>query len=66
MKSLERLPDRDGMPAWIEDVERHEDAAGTSSAWSVRRSLVTRIADPYLPFGGTWTYRIAPRVADPS
>lgn len=22
--------------------------------------LVTRIADPHLPFGGTWTYQIAP------
>ena len=22
--------------------------------------LVTRIADPKLPFGGTWTYRLAP------
>ena len=22
--------------------------------------LVARIADPKLPFGGTWTYRIAP------
>jgi hypothetical protein len=24
------------------------------------RRLVTRIADPSLPFGGTWTYDIAP------
>jgi Polyketide cyclase / dehydrase and lipid transport len=24
------------------------------------RKLVTRIADPHLPFGGTWTYEIAP------
>ena len=22
--------------------------------------MVTRIADPHLPFGGTWTYEIAP------
>ncbi len=25
--------------------------------------LVTKIADPKLPFGGTWTYQIAPRTA---
>ena len=24
------------------------------------RKLVTRIADPHLPFGGTWTYEISP------
>ncbi len=24
------------------------------------QKLVTRIADPHLPFGGTWTYEIAP------
>jgi hypothetical protein len=23
---------------------------------------VTRIADPHLPFGGTWTYEVAPAV----
>lgn len=26
------------------------------------QTLVTRIADPHLPFGGTWTYAIAPSV----
>jgi hypothetical protein len=28
--------------------------------------LVARIADPKLPFGGTWTYRIVPAGADAS
>ena len=28
--------------------------------WSARRCWSSRIADPALPFGGTWTYRIAP------
>ena len=59
VKTLTRLPDHDGRPAWIEEsggmkiplyFERMERPA----------LLVTRIADPALPFGGTWTYRIAP------
>lgn len=56
---VERLPDRNGKPVWIEEgrsgkitlaVERME----------APRILVGRIADPNLPFGGTWTYEIAP------
>lgn len=56
---VQRLPDRDGRPAWIEEgtngrltlaVERSE----------APRLLVTRIADPDLAFGGTWTYEISP------
>ena len=58
VKRVERLPDRNGLPAWIEDgrsgkimlaIERMERP----------RILVARIADPKLPFGGTWTYEIA-------
>ena len=56
---VERLPDRDGRRAWIEvgsngriayEVERSEPP----------RTLVVRIADRNLPFGGTWTYEISP------
>jgi hypothetical protein len=59
VKSLERLPDRDGRPAWVEDV------GGMKIPMYFERMeqptlLVARIADPGLPFGGTWTYRIAP------
>jgi uncharacterized protein YndB with AHSA1/START domain len=56
---VERLPDRNGYPVWIEHgrsgrltlaVERME----------APRLLVGRIADPNLPFGGTWTYELTP------
>jgi uncharacterized protein YndB with AHSA1/START domain len=58
VKRIERLPDRNGFPVWIEEgrsgkmtlaIERMERP----------RILIGRIADPNLPFGGTWTYEIA-------
>lgn len=59
MEEVERLPDRDGRPAWRE-VAR----TGTMTLEVVRRRpprvLVTRIADPDLPYGGTWTFELEP------
>jgi Polyketide cyclase / dehydrase and lipid transport len=59
LKSLERLPDKNGMPAWIEDT------SGTKIPMRFERMeppslLVGRIDSTALAFGGTWTYRIAP------
>lgn len=59
VKALTRQPDRDGRPAWTEEV------SGMKIPLYFERMerpslLVARIADPSLPFGGTWTYRIAP------
>jgi uncharacterized protein YndB with AHSA1/START domain len=59
VKALTRQPDRDAKPAWIEEV------GGMKIPLYFERMerpslLVARIADPDLPFGGTWTYRIAP------
>jgi Polyketide cyclase / dehydrase and lipid transport len=60
VKKVERLPDRGGQPAWVEEggsgrltfvVERSEP----------ERTLIVRIADRSLPFGGAWVYEIAPR-----
>lgn len=58
VKSLQRHADRDGRPAWTEEV------SGMKIPLHFERMeqpslLVARIADPALPFGGTWTYRIA-------
>jgi ribosome-associated toxin RatA of RatAB toxin-antitoxin module len=57
VKSLQRLPDKAGMPAWIED------ANGMKIPMRFERMqpptlLVARIDSDDLPFGGTWTYRI--------
>ena len=57
VKSLTRQSDRDGRPAWTEEV------SGMKIPLQFERMerpslLVARIADPALPFGGTWTYRI--------
>jgi len=59
VKRVERLPDREGRPAWVE-----EGSAGRITfeieKLEAPRLLVARIADRTLPFGGTWTYEIAP------
>ena len=59
VKALDRQSDRDGHPAWTETV------SGMKIPLYFERMerptlLVARIAGPSLPFGGTWTYRIAP------
>ena len=59
VKTVRRLPDREGRRAWVED------GGSGKITFVVERSdpprlLVTRIADPALPFGGTWTYEITP------
>ena len=55
LASVERLPDRDGRPAW-----REKGRNGTMTLEQVEArppsKLVGRIADKNLPFGGTWTY----------
>ncbi len=59
VKRIERLADRNGMPAWIEHTS--SDKLPLAFERMERPSLlVTRITDPALPFGGTWTYRIMP------
>ena len=59
VKSVQRLPDKNGMPAWVEDLN------GTRIPMTFERMerpslLVGRIDSTDLPFGGTWTYRIKP------
>jgi hypothetical protein len=59
VKSLQRHADRDGRPAWTEEVSGMKIPLYFERLDPPSR-LVSRIADPSLPFGGTWTYRIEP------
>lgn len=59
VRSVERLPDRDGLPVWRE-VSRTGSLTLEVVEWEPPGRLVMRIADEDLPFGGTWTYRLVP------
>jgi uncharacterized protein YndB with AHSA1/START domain len=61
VKTLTRQPDREGRPAWTEEVSGMKIPLYFETMERPSR-LVARIADPSLPFGGTWTYRMAPAV----
>ncbi len=59
VKTVQRLPDRAGWPVWVEDGSSGRITFAVERA-EAPRLLVVRIADPDLPFGGTWTYEISP------
>jgi hypothetical protein len=62
LQSVKHLPDKKGLPSWMETS-----ASGTIPFETVASQppgkLIVRIADPKLPFGGTWTYEITPVAA---
>jgi uncharacterized protein YndB with AHSA1/START domain len=60
VRKVERLPEQAGHETWRE-VDTHGD--GTPYVTDVAeppRRLVRRIADPALPFGGSWEFRLVP------
>jgi Polyketide cyclase / dehydrase and lipid transport len=63
LKSVKRLPDKNELPAWVETLDSGTIPLETLTALPPLR-LVVRIADPKLPFGGTWTYEITPAPGD--
>jgi len=60
LKSVKHLPDRNGLPAWVETLDLGTIPLETVASQPPSK-LVVRIADPQLPFGGTWTYEITPQ-----
>lgn len=64
VRSMERLPDRDGRERWqlSDSTGGFPSLVETSEPPTDARPgrLVTRIDDPDLPFGGTWTWEVAP------
>ncbi len=59
VKSIKRLPDENGKAGWVETMDMGEIPLRVEESTPPRK-LVTRIADPNLPFGGTWTFDIEP------
>jgi uncharacterized protein YndB with AHSA1/START domain len=59
LSAVEVLPPIDGRARWIE-VSGGDRVAMEQVERQPPRHLVTRIADPELPFGGTWTFELAP------
>jgi len=59
VKGIERLPDREGRPVWVEEGSNGRITYAVARA-EAPRELVVRIADVNLPFGGSWTYEISP------
>ena len=59
VKSVEPLPEHNGLPAWREHGANGDIPFEVIESQPPHR-LVTRITDPKLPFGGTWTYEIKP------
>jgi uncharacterized protein YndB with AHSA1/START domain len=60
VRSYEELAPRNGHRMWRETDKRGQSITYEAIESASPRRLVTRIADPKLPFGGTWTYEITP------
>ena len=61
VRSFEELPARDGHRMWKETGRDGQSIPYEAIESAQPSRLVTRIADSALPFGGTWTYEIAPQ-----
>ncbi|HEU4426138.1 MAG TPA: SRPBCC family protein [Pilimelia sp.] len=59
VRRVERLSDEDGRPRWREHGSNGKIAFEVVESVAPSR-LVSRIADPRLPFGGSWTYVVTP------
>ena len=56
---VEPLPDENGQGGWREH-QKHDAVSYRVVESDGPRKLVARIADKNLPYGGTWTYELAP------
>jgi hypothetical protein len=61
VKALGALPEKDGRKQWWEQDKRGRKTAYELIEDSPPTRRVTRIAGAGLPFGGTWTFEIAPQ-----
>lgn len=63
LERIERLPDRNGNAVWKETQQGGSSLPLEDVEADPPRRLVRKIADPSLPFGGTWTYELSPAAA---
>jgi hypothetical protein len=59
LRAVKPLPDKDGAPCWAEVQDRMTMPLCADVREEPTKQVV-RIADPKLPFGGTWTYLLEP------
>ncbi len=62
LKSVERLPD-DGKGTLYREKTSQGDTLFRVEALEPNSRMVTRIADPKLPYGGSWTFALKPNGA---
>lgn len=60
IKSVSRMADSGGRPVWREESKGGDVIPYETLESQPAKRLVRRIADPSLPFGGTWTIDLAP------
>lgn len=60
VKSYGVLPDQDGRKRWWEEDTHRQKVTFELVEERPPTRIAVRIADPGLPFGGTWTFDIAP------
>ena len=60
VKSFGELPEQDGRKRWWEEDTHRQKITYEMVESKPPERLVTRIAQPGLPFGGGWTFEIAP------
>ena len=60
VKTVDRLPDREGRPAWREVDDHGQVLPIEVVEWLPPQRLVTRIAGPKLAFGGRWAFEVEP------
>ncbi len=60
LKEVERLADQEGHPVWRETYRNGQSVPYRLVESVAPKRLVGRIADPKLPFGGTWTWELEP------
>jgi len=63
IRNYEELPPNEGHRMWRETDKHAQTITYEAVESSPPSRLVARIADPKLPFGGTWTYEITPTPA---